>query len=1062
VLRLLVVVVLVCIAAPACICGTQVRNQEFFCETDEPCVEGFVCDLRKNVCVRKEAYDAGPPDAGTDAGATDAKDAGEPDAGPQCSPTCINGNVCQGDTCACVIAGGTAQITETLCGDRKDNDCNGLTDCDDPSCAGSSCGSSGLTCEGTSCACSLDGGIVQANETFCDDNKDNDCDGLTDCQETICANQPCAPNGRVCQGPNCICGGGGGTAQAAETFCNDGKDNDCDGLIDCQEAACNGNPCGPNGFVCQGSCLCGGNGGLVQVNESSCNDGRDNDCDGLTDCQELTSCNGQTCGPNGQTCQAGACGCSGNGGVGQTAETICTDGKDNDCDGLIDCQEAACAGQSCGTGFTCQANACKCVVDGGVAGPNETSCSDNRDNDCNGLTDCQEAACNTLSCGTQGKICQGTTCGCSGNGGLAEAAETICNDGKDNDCDGLVDCQEAACAAQSCANNGKICQTGSCVCGGNGGTAQANESLCSDGIDNDCDGNVDCADATCPNQACAPNGKTCQGGACSCSGNGGTAQAAETNCNDGKDNDCDGLIDCQETACNTMGCGTNGKVCQGTTCGCSGNGGTAQAAETLCNDGKDNDCDGLIDCQEAACNGQSCGANGLVCQGTSCACAGNGGSPQAVESLCGDAHDNDCDGVNDCFDSSCANLTCAANGLVCQGTACVCGGNGGTLEGSESICTDGHDNDCNGLTDCAENACSADPSCTACKVNVSTAKTGVGGRGELVELGGTPRLIFSGNGTGSSVQYAECTGGCTTSTPTWASVALASSINISRCRAHLGVQGTTLVAAWRSSVDNVYYSECPGNCTSLASWTTATVHAANGGSNSFGADFGTSVRALAYEAPGPLAAYSECSANCIAPASWATVTFNFDPASAAVAVSKVDGRRAAVYATGSVIKYTECASNCTSAASWSTPIDLPNGYVATVVIDAQNLPRVFYNIASYGTGGVRMNRCTTRPCTTLGNWATTGLTTVDGFVTVGTAVDGGTWFLTNAAAGAITAGTETGSGYTQKTLIDCAGSSANTSGIFPTGYLSPQGKWRVSFANPTSPYGPTRYFYEGP
>jgi len=63
----------------------------------------------------------------------------------------------------------------------------------------------------------------------------------------------------------------------------------------------------------------------------------------------------------------------------------------------------------------------------------------------------------------------------------------------------------------------------------------------------------------------------------------------------------------------------------------------------LCRDHLDNDCNGRTDCQEAACDMQSCAPDG----GTDCFCVGG----SAKENNCADRIDNDNDGTTDCGDS---------------------------------------------------------------------------------------------------------------------------------------------------------------------------------------------------------------------------------------------------------------------------------------------------------------------------------------------------------------------------------------------------------------------------
>lgn len=128
------------------------------------------------------------------------------------------------------------------------------------------------------------------------------------------------------------------------------------------------------------------------------------------------------------------------------------------------------------------------------------SCSNGRDDDCDGLADCAQGVCGAKACGLgTGASCQGLTC-----------VEGECLDGRDNDADGRIDCADSDCDGRACRNQGS-CQSGICQ-------ATSEKDLCADGVDNDGDLQVDCADSDCAGGACfsgaCTQGATCAGGAC--------------------------------------------------------------------------------------------------------------------------------------------------------------------------------------------------------------------------------------------------------------------------------------------------------------------------------------------------------------------------------------------------------------------------------------------------------------------------------------------------------------------------------------------------------------------
>ncbi|MBN2498481.1 MAG: fibronectin type III domain-containing protein [Deltaproteobacteria bacterium] len=287
-------------------------------------------------------------------------------------------------------------------------------------------------------------------EEICGNLVDDDSDGLTDCQDSDC--------GPVTEDGSSLC---------------DGFDNDCDSQTDenldapdCaeQRGVCSGStqPCaGASGWQ---ACTAGDYGADYERDETRC-DGLDNDCDDATD-EDLE---GPACERRLGVCQGATRPCLGQSGWGEcdygadyeADETRC-DGLDNDCDGSVDEALPGCCTE--GERVACSTDEGECVAGEQVcdADGNWSECSgvlpteevcDGFDNDCDAHTD-EAGDLSPPGCALQEGVCAGSVQRCGGQSGwLAcsageygddyESEETRC-DGLDNDCDGQID-EPAAC-----------------------------------------------------------------------------------------------------------------------------------------------------------------------------------------------------------------------------------------------------------------------------------------------------------------------------------------------------------------------------------------------------------------------------------------------------------------------------------------------------------------------------------------------------------------------------------------------------------------------------------------
>jgi hypothetical protein len=381
--------------------------------------------------------------------------------------------------------------------------------------------------------------------------------------------------------------------------CSDGLDNDLNFVSDCRDSSCDGESGGKNCVGADTVCEYG--------SEDACNDCFDNDADNRTDCQD-PDCNGK---PGNHTNPALTCeyGCEG---CGEYYPAHCQDGFDNDGNGKTDCWDAYCRGK----GGDSTALPC----------PSRESlkpewCADGKDNDYNGAIDCKDYSCRNVQLNARSVCPYSEAYKADGT-----YAPDQCFDGVDNDLDNPdrqyrgpganIDCSDPDCAgATNPRDPSKTCSMKEY-------DPDNGVNLCDDGIDNDGNGRTDCAD-----QACTQKFGIC--GPCP-----NYENYHWDSCSNAFDDDFDWVFgslnetDCRDTEC----VGELGRVDGADRC---------EASESSCDDGFDNDGNGLADCADPACLGMLGPQDGV--------CARN----ESTAALCQDNVDNDGDGRLDCADPDC-------------------------------------------------------------------------------------------------------------------------------------------------------------------------------------------------------------------------------------------------------------------------------------------------------------------------------------------------------------------------------------------------------------------------
>jgi len=660
-----------------------------------PCEDG-VCVEDSDICTTRSKADGTSCDDGLYCTVGDQCAAGLCVGGG--ARDCADQDTCTDDDCdedanSCThtlvpIPGAEGRGVADSCSNTFDDDCDALTDMDDPDCIectqDSEC-DDGNQCTADTCSAGNCGSVPETDGTACDDGQY--CTENDQCTSGLCGGtlRDCSLVADQCNNGTCDEGNDQCIPQpkADGTSCSDGQyctisdrcvSGSCSGFgRDCTDTdPCTVDDCDEGANQCTHTVV-ENPGAEGPPGQSNCNDGVDNDCDGLTDYLEDPNC--YDCQSDGEcndnnpcttdTCDHGVCkneavadgtGCS----DGQycTVSDHCTGGtcggSVRDCSGWADeCHNGLCddVGDTCysqqkANGTPCNDGLYCTVNDACAAG----ACSGGA-RDCAAWgDDCHNGVCNdgADACESQNKT-DGTPCndglycteGDQCTGGVCGGGQRDCSDG---DTCTIDDCDEGA---NTCTNT---------LDPNPGAEGRSVGGTCSNGVDDDCDLLTDMADPDCADCFSDPDcddsnectTDTCTGGTCD-----NTPVTNGTGCNDGQY--CTVSDHCTDGVCggSTRDCSSVADECHDGWCDEAGDQCVPQNKSdgTTCNDGQyctvSDQCEGGVcggnprDCTDADfCTEDTCNEAGDVCDNTPVLRPEN-------QDVCGDGIDQDCDGITD-------------------------------------------------------------------------------------------------------------------------------------------------------------------------------------------------------------------------------------------------------------------------------------------------------------------------------------------------------------------------------------------------------------------------------